>query len=60
VAVGAFAFDESVWQEAFVVLAVGEDYFFGVDVAVLVECLVEFLDEFFVCWALCSGVVAEL
>ncbi len=58
-AVGAFSFDESVGEEALIILAVGEDYFLAVDVSVLVDSPVEFLDEAFVNGTLRASVVVE-
>ncbi len=58
-AVGAFAFDEPVWKEPLVVLAVGQNDFLAEDVSVLVYSPVEFLDEALVNRALCPSVVVE-
>ena len=59
VAVGALAFDETVWEKAFVVGAVELGYFLAVDKAVLFNFEVEVSDEFFVDAALGSGVIVE-
>src|SRR5712664_4897509 len=60
VTVGAFAFDEAVWKEPFVVEAVELGYLLAVHIAVFLDFEVEVSDELFVDWALGSSVVVEL
>ena len=60
VAVGAFSFHETVGEEPFVILAVGQNHRFAVDVTVFLYFEIGFLDEVFVDWAFCPGVVVEL
>jgi hypothetical protein len=60
VAVGAFAFDEAVWEEAFVVETVELGYLLAVHVAVLLDFEVEVSDELFVDSALGSSIVVEI
>ena len=60
VAVGAFAFDEAVWKEAFVVETVELGYLLAVHVAVLLDSEVEVSDELFVNSALSSSIVVEI
>src|SRR5712664_1516177 len=60
VTVGAFAFDEAVWKEPFVVKAVELGYLLAVHVAVLLDFEVEVSDELFVDWAFSSRIVVEL
>ena len=59
VAVGAFAFDEAVWKETFVVETVELGYLLTVYVAVLFDFEVEVSDELFVDWALGSSIIVE-
>ena len=58
-AVGAFAFDEAVWEESLVVLAVEHLRVFREDVAVLFNFKERFLHKFFVNRALCAGVIVK-
>jgi hypothetical protein len=60
VTVGAFAFDETVWKEPFVVKAVELGYLLAVYVAVLLDFEVEVSDELFVDSALGSRIVVEI
>jgi len=60
VAVWAFAFDEAVWKEPFVVEAVELGYLLAVYVAVLLDFEVEVSDELFVDWAFSSRIVVEI
>ena len=60
VTVGAFAFDEAVWEEPFVVEAVELGYLLAVYVAVLLDFEVEVSDELFVDWAFSSRIVVEI
>jgi hypothetical protein len=60
VTVGAFAFDEAVWKESFVVKAVELGYLLAVYVAVLLDFEVEVSDELFVDWAFSSRIVVEI
>src|SRR3989442_6285547 len=60
VAVGAFAFDEAVRKEAFVVETVELGYLLAVYVAVLLDFEVEVPDELFVNSAFSSSVVVEI
>src|SRR5207244_10036144 len=60
VAVGAFAFDETVGEKAFVVEAVELGYLFAVDEPVLLDFEVEVSDELFVDSAFSSSIVVEI
>ena len=60
VAVGAFAFDEPVWEEAFVVEAVELGYLLAVYETVLLNFEIEVPDEFFVDHAFGSRIIVEL
>ena len=60
VAVGAFAFDEAVWKEAFVVETVELGYLLAVHVTVLLDSEVEVSNELFVDSALSSSIVVEI
>jgi hypothetical protein len=60
VAVGAFAFDETVWEKAFVVETVKLGYLLTVDEAVLFDFEIEVSDELFVDSALSSSIVVEI
>jgi len=60
VAVGAFAFDEAVWKEAFVVETVELGYLLAVHVTVLLDSEVEVSNELFVDSAFSSSIVVEL
>ena len=59
VAVRTFAFDEAVWEKAFVVEAVELGYPLAVYETVLLNFEIEVPDEFFVDAALGSGVIVE-
>src|SRR6267143_6515563 len=60
VTVGAFAFDEAVWEEPFVVEAVELGYFLAVHISILFDFDIEVSDKLFVDWTLGSGIVVEL
>ena len=60
VTVGAFAFDEAVWKEPFVVEAVELGYLLAVYVAVLLDFEVEVSDKLLVDSAFGSSIVVEL
>jgi len=60
VAVGAFAFDEAVWKEAFVVEAEELGYLLAVYESVVLDFEVEVSDELFVNSAFSSSVVVEI
>lgn len=60
VAAGAFSFHETVGEEPFVILAVGQNHRLAVDVTVFLDFDVGFLDKVLVDWAFCPGVVVEL
>ena len=59
-AVRAFAFDEAVWEKAFVVETIKLGYLLAVDEAVLLNFQIEITYELFVDWTLGSGVIVEL